>query len=258
MDEEGSVFRKSLNDAYDHLGVALATNALWLMASLGAVLVGTSLGALGRVWGREAVFGVLGGALGVVLIVGPLSMGLFGVAEAMSRREEPSLALFFRHSAGRFWAGAKWAAANIAAIAALLFVAWFWFRMGGAAGRVISIVWAWVLIAWIFAQLYAGPLMSLSEMGLFACERNALLLMLAFPGPTIVLLAQVLPLFGVAIAAPLVAGPAGLGLSVLVSGSVLFILAALFQVNTLRALVRRLEEGMRESEKQQARTEEEQ
>jgi hypothetical protein len=158
----GRALKKGIADAYDRLGLMIASSIIWTVAVLAPAAIGA------EIQRRIALGGIVYAAagLGVAALVGsPLLAGVFRMAYRIAYRDDPSLADLlsgFRELLGASWA---LAAVNLVVVTVLAADAAFFFGMIGPLGRNwlffgLGTVCLYVLLAWLMAALYQLPVLA--------------------------------------------------------------------------------------------------
>jgi len=228
----GYALRETFSQSWDYVQLLIVGSFLW---ALSWVLPLIPLGLLGLT--TPLVIPV---TLAVAaLSVGPATMGLYGLAAQMRRRELPHVRDFFDGFVRWFVPGVLWFLINVFVLLLGVVAVWFygtqfdhWFT------RALSVVCLYIMAFWLAAQLYTPAFLVREDSRVGLALKRALFLTLAHPGYSAIVLVQVVALLALVIVPVLMRWGAVVGVSFIVFFLVLPCFAALAGTNAMEDLIR--------------------
>ena len=177
------MMRKALQDIYDHLGICVLFSIIWSVC-----LVFATAWAFGVV---SPLGPVLAFVLGVVL-VGPMTLGLYEVAGQMASEEDVWPRDLLRGARRHFVCGAALLAANVVFLAAAGLAVYFYTtQLGGAVGKIIGLLWLYAAGMWLLGQLLCPAFIVRQGVGVLTAIKRSAVLVVDNIGYTFALAAQV-------------------------------------------------------------------
>jgi len=233
----GHVLRATLAQAWDYAQLVIAGSLLWGI-SLAAPMLATAFLRDLRV--AAPVFYVIG-----ALTVGPATVALYGMSEAMARRELPSLGVFFESLRRFYWRGAALFCIQAFVLGGVLLAAWFYRTMFDSwLLGALSLLWVYVGLFWVMMSLYVPALLVRDDGSVRSALKNGALLTLAHPGYTFLVLMQIACLLVLVLIPVFTRSNIALGVSFLVFFLVLPGFVPLLATNAANDLLRKhLAEG---------------
>jgi hypothetical protein len=158
----GRALKKGITDAYDHLGLVIASSFIWSAAVLIPAAVGT------EVQRRVAAGGVWFAAAGVafaVVVGAPLLAGVFRMAYRIAYRDDPSLADLLAGFRELLGSSCALAAVNLVIVGVLAADAAFFFGVFGPLRPNwlffgLGTLCLYALLGWLMAALYQLPVLA--------------------------------------------------------------------------------------------------
>ena len=173
------ILKKWLLDSYDYLGLALASSFLWFSVTIGG------LAAIKSGFGSNSLLLLGSSALFYVLLVAPMTAGVYFMAKKIVIRDEPSLL-------DMLWGfkdclASSWALGLAQVFVTLLIVvnSWFYLTRGVLVLKLLGILFAYVLLLWGLSAVYHFPVLVEQRPGALKVLKRGVLLMLdniAFTG----------------------------------------------------------------------------
>jgi uncharacterized membrane protein YesL len=201
----GRSIRLGFSAVYEYIGSALvASLAAFVLFYSALALLANGVLHLGAVSPGRGVLLILWVLLAAPLILGPFTAGLFALARAMFRRDDPHVLDVWRVALRL--ARPAWALAYLQTLVTTVLVSdvIFLLSRSGVMLKVVGVVVAYALLFWLMMATYHWALLVERETKLGVTLRNAMVLSLANPFYTLIitLLVSVLllaPILGVAL-----------------------------------------------------------
>lgn len=232
------VLRQSVVALYDHLGLVVTTNLIWVVA--GGIAVAASSGAISAVGRPGVVVGI------PIALVGwaAANAGMWYVVHRMANRQDVALADVLAGVRGHFTTSLGLVAVHMFGVmllaANVLFYA-YQSKKHTWAGP-ISVFWLCVLGYFLTVMLYAYPFVMTQRVGTWAAVKKSALVAADNPGFTL-MLGLVAGVWAVSGAAPLFAqSRLAIGLAVLILASCYATAVALLASHALAALLRKYQD----------------
>ncbi|MGQ9731341.1 MAG: hypothetical protein ACUVX8_08680 [Candidatus Zipacnadales bacterium] len=236
------VLRSTLEQTYDYIFLVIGASLLWSTALAVPLLPLELLG--------DMRFVVPTGYLLAALTVGPMTVAIYALAEAMSSRELPALGILVS-ALPRFYlrAVALFVVQTVLG-GGIALATWFYqARFDHWLLKGLSLLWLYVGLFWAVVALYTPALLVREGGSIWSALRNAVVLTLAHPGYSFLILLQVLFLL-LLVALPLVAGlSSAVGLSFVL---VFLFLPAFVPLLTTNAITDLLRKHMPEASEEEA------
>ncbi len=173
----GKILRKSLGDAYDYLGLALVCSFVWF----GVVLGGLSVLRLIPLFLARLAF-----LVGLyVLLVAPVTAGVFAVARKIITRDDPSPLDLFRGAKQFLTAGWALALGQVIVTMLILANALFYVTRDSLWIKGVGVLFIYAGFLWMLTVLYHYPILIEQRPGTVKTLKRALLLALDNPGFTV-------------------------------------------------------------------------
>ena len=171
--------KKWLLDSYDYIGLVLASSLLWFGIALGG------FAAIKAGFGGNLFALFASAALFYVLLIAPMTAGVYLMAKKVVTRDEPSLLDILRGF--RDYLKASWALGLAQVVITLLIAvnSWFYLTCGAVALKLLGILFAYMLLFWALSAVYHFPVLIEQRPGVLkVLERGVLLMMdnVAFTG----------------------------------------------------------------------------
>jgi uncharacterized membrane protein YesL len=228
----GHVLRATLSQAWDYAHLVIAGSLLWGI-SLAAPMLATAFLRDLRV--AVPLFYVLG-----ALTVGPATVALYGMSEAMARRELPGLGAFFEALRRFYWRGAALFCIQAFVLGGVGLAAWFYRTMFDSwVLGALSLLWVYVGLFWVMMNLFVPALLVREDGSVRSALRNGGLLTLAHPGYTFVVMLQIAFLLLLVMVPVFTRSNLALGVSFLVFFLVLPGFVPLLATNAVNDLLRK-------------------
>jgi len=228
----GHVLRATLAQTWDYAHLVIAGSLLWGI-SLAVPMLATAV--LRDLRAAAPVFYVLG-----ALTVGPTTVALYGMSEAMARRELPSLGVLFESLRRFYWRGAALFCIQAFVLGGVLLAAWFYRTMFDSwLLGALSLLWVYVGLFWVMMNLYVAALLVREDGSVRSALRNGALLTLAHPGYTLLVLLQIACLLLLVLIPVFTRSNLALGVSFLVFFLVLPGFVPLLATNAVSDLLRK-------------------
>ena len=180
----GHVLRSTLSQAWDYFHLVIAGSLLWA--------VSVAVPTLATAFMRD--LRLIGPTFYLVaaLTVGPLTVGLYGMSEAMMRRELPGLGALFESLRRLYWRAVGLFLVETFVLGGALFAAWFYqARFHFWLLQAVSLLWVYGALFWLMMSLYVPAFLVREGGSVWSALRNGALLTLAHPGYTFLVLLQI-------------------------------------------------------------------
>jgi uncharacterized membrane protein YesL len=180
----GYVIRETLSQAYDYLFLLIAASLLF---GLSLAVPATALGFLAGTRLMVPISCVV-----AALSVGPVWVSVYGLSQAMAERELPGLGhlvgalrRFYLRAIGLFFV-------QVFILSGSLFAAWFYqAKFDHWLLECLSLLWIYVALFWVMMGLYVPAFLVRDDSSIWSALRKGLLLTLAHPGYTFLVLLQI-------------------------------------------------------------------
>ena len=227
----GHALRETFSQSWDYVQLLMAGSFLWALSWLVAAV---PLGLIGL----STPLVVPATFAAAALAVGPATMGLYGLAAQMRRRELPHLRDFLDGFVRWYVPGVLWFLINAFFLLLGLVAVWFYgTQFDHWLPRVLGVVCLYIVAFWLAAQLYVPAFLVREDSRVGLALKRAVFLTLAHPGYSAIVLVQVAALCALVIAPVLMGWGAVIGLSFVIFFFVLPCFAALAGTNAMEDLI---------------------
>lgn len=181
----GHVLKSTLSQCYDYFHLTILGS---LMLAL-ALVVPTLASAIGGGTLLSVLLYYLVGALAV----GPAWVALYGMSEGMSQRELPAFGAYFASLRRFYWRSAGLFLAYVFILGGIALAVWFYqWKFDHFILEAISLLWLYIGIAWVIVGLYVPAFLVRDDGTVLSALKKGVILALAHPGYSFLVLAQVL------------------------------------------------------------------
>ena len=163
--------KKSLADSYDYLGLVLASSFVWFSTALGGFAVVSKIGRL-----ESPLMPLLGMAALYLLLIAPMTAGVYSLARTIVIRDDPSLLDLLWGARKLFVPSMTLAFAQLIVTAMIVANAWFYLTHGGILLRMLGVVFLYILLVWALSATYHYPLLIEQRPGVLKILKRGLLL----------------------------------------------------------------------------------
>ncbi len=206
----GGMLKHTLSVWYDYLQLVVGGTVLWCLVWLVPVGVASLL--------LDSALYLPVGVLAAALTVGPASLGLACMSLKMVRRDDPGIAHFFWGYTRFFWRGVWWALANALIAGGCVWnVVFYTSQFKDGRYWPIGVLWVYVLLYWLFMQLYAPQFIVRENSGVWNALRKSALLVAGNLGCTAVVAFEAGVVIGIVVLPLFVSSALLIGVSVLVA-----------------------------------------
>jgi len=164
------MLRKAMEDIYDRLGLCVFCSIVW---SVCVVFAGA------WAFGLIAPFGPAIAFVFGCILVGPLTLGLYHVAGAVSTGEDAYIGDLLRGMWKYYTRGMGLFAVNAVFLSAAVLTIYFYTaQLSGAVFKLIGILWLYAVAMWLLGQLFCPAFIVRQDVGVLTSIKRSLILVI--------------------------------------------------------------------------------
>jgi len=165
--------KRWLGNSYDYLGLVIICSFIWFTILLSGVSVIAKLEA-----GEISIIFFATLAAFYVLVIAPLTTGVFAVAKKIITHDDPSVLDIL--AGFREYLGPSWSLGFAQALITIMILAnaWFYLARGGVALKAVGILVLYILILWALSAIYHYPILIEQRPGVLKTLKRGFLLSL--------------------------------------------------------------------------------
>lgn len=164
---------RGFRGAYDFAGTTMIVSTLWffggMFPALLAFLVLVQVPAINSV----LIFGAV-----CVVLLGPLTAGVYSVCDSIMRGDEVRIKEYFSHIARHYKKAALVTAVMGAILGVLVIDVLFFLQLGNRIMQFVGMVWVYLIIFWLMMVQYVYPLVVRKDRSVWETIKMAALLVL--------------------------------------------------------------------------------